>query len=94
MRFNTVAFTAAALAALAVGAGAQTDAAQVAEVEELPSLPAGDSISLNVSDVDITAVLRLLCDARQINIIAGPEVSGTVSVNLYDVLRQVQKRLI
>lgn len=42
-------------------------------------------VTLNVENEEITSVLRLLSDANHINIIAGPEVEGTVSVNLYGV---------
>ena len=49
------------------------------------TLPPGENITLNVENVEVTALLRLLSEARKVNIIAGPEVSGAVSINLYDV---------
>jgi type IV pilus secretin PilQ/predicted competence protein len=44
-----------------------------------------DRITLNIKDVDITEVLKFLSLKRRINVIAGKDVSGPVSVNLYDV---------
>ena len=45
----------------------------------------GDNITLNIEEVNIRALLTLLAQARRVNIVAGPEVSGLVSVNLFDV---------
>ncbi|NQU43682.1 secretin and TonB N-terminal domain-containing protein [bacterium] len=42
-------------------------------------------ITLNFENEELSSVLRMLSLSRQINIIAGPEVSGQVSVNLYNV---------
>jgi type IV pilus assembly protein PilQ len=45
----------------------------------------GDLVTLNVDGVDIGALLRLLSETRHVSIVAGPEVSGPVSINLYKV---------
>jgi type IV pilus assembly protein PilQ len=47
--------------------------------------PVEDRITLNIKDIDITEVLKFLSLKRRINVIAGKDVSGPVSVNLYDV---------
>ena len=44
----------------------------------------GDRITLNAERADIRALLGLLSQARRLSIIAGPEVEGTISVNLFD----------
>jgi type IV pilus assembly protein PilQ len=92
VKLNAIVFAAASLAALHIGSGvhawAEVNVAEVEEVvqvEDVAFLPAGDNVSLNVEGVDITSILRLLSDTRHVNIVAGPEVSGRVSVNLYDV---------
>jgi type II secretory pathway component GspD/PulD (secretin) len=41
--------------------------------------------TINVDDVEIAQLLRILSVKRRVNIITGPRVSGKVSVNLYDV---------
>ena len=45
----------------------------------------GGAITLNIEEVDIRALLGLLAQTRRLNIVAGPEVTGTVSVNLFEV---------
>ncbi|PCJ55993.1 MAG: hypothetical protein COA73_13100 [Candidatus Hydrogenedentota bacterium] len=45
----------------------------------------GDSITLSVEGVEISALLKLLSQARRVNIVAGSEVQGPVSVNLFEV---------
>jgi type IV pilus assembly protein PilQ len=59
----------------------QTDSSNAKTVSD----PADDRITLNIKDVDISEVLKFLSLKRRINVIAGKEVSGPVSVNLYDV---------
>jgi|GEM_PF-1747270 len=41
--------------------------------------------TINVEDVEIAQLLRILSVKRRVNIITGPRVSGKISVNLYDV---------
>ncbi len=45
----------------------------------------GDLITLSVEGVEISVLLRLLSQARRVNIVAGSEVQGPVSVSLFDV---------
>ena len=55
------------------------------EIGEPPHFRWTGSVTLNVENEEVTSVLRLLSEAGKVNIIAGPEVSGAVTVNLYDV---------
>jgi type II secretory pathway component GspD/PulD (secretin) len=45
----------------------------------------GDTITLSVEDMEMTSLLKLLSQARRVNIVAGSEVEGEVSINLFDV---------
>ena len=62
-------------------------AAQLVESTTLP-MPkvtvTGDRVSLNLEDEELSSVLRLLSEAKRISIVSGPDVTGTVSINLYD----------
>jgi len=42
-------------------------------------------LTINVDNIDITQLLRMLSVKRRVSIVAGPRVSGAVSLNLYDV---------
>ena len=42
-------------------------------------------LTINVEDVEIAELLRMLSVKRRVNVVAGPRVSGKISVNLYDV---------
>ena len=53
-----------------------------------------DRITLHVKDADIAEVLKFLSLQRRVNIVAGKEVSGTVSVNLYDIPFETALRVI
>ena len=44
-----------------------------------------DRVTINVVEQDLGSVLRLLAESQRINIIAGPEVTGFVTLNLYEV---------
>lgn len=44
-----------------------------------------DGIELHVKDADLSAVLKLLADQQQLNIVAGKDVSGKVTADLYGV---------
>jgi type II secretory pathway component GspD/PulD (secretin) len=46
---------------------------------------AEDRITLNVKDTDINDILKFLSLQRRVNIVASKDVSGPISVNLYDV---------
>jgi len=43
-----------------------------------------DLITLNMENVNVTLLLRLLADSQRVSIIAGPDVSQEISINLYD----------
>lgn len=45
----------------------------------------GERITLTVEEIEISSLLKLLSQAARVNIVAGPEVTGQVSVNLFDV---------
>jgi len=42
-------------------------------------------LTINVDDVEVAQLLRMLSVKRRVSIIVGPDVAGTISVNLYDV---------
>lgn len=44
-----------------------------------------DLVTLNLEDAEITSILKMFAISNRVNIVAGPEVTGTVSVNLYEV---------
>jgi len=50
-----------------------------------PASATTEQVTLSLENVEIVSTLKLLSQARRINIVAGPEVSGLISVNLYDV---------
>jgi type IV pilus assembly protein PilQ len=65
----------------------QTDAFQTGPVkmEDPEAQYRGQKINLDFKDVDILDVLRLLADISKLNIIAGDDVKGTVTVRLVDI---------
>ena len=76
-RIVTAAFVAVLIAPLAPLAVGQ----QQPEI----SLSDLDTISIRSENVDLTSILRLFSELGDVNIIAGQDVTGTVSVNLTDV---------
>ena len=50
-----------------------------------PALPPGPRVSLEFQEADIHSVLRVLSTASGVNIVAGDDVKGTVTVRLIDV---------
>ncbi|MFC1736055.1 secretin N-terminal domain-containing protein [Candidatus Hydrogenedentota bacterium] len=53
---------------------------------ENPAIDASnDKVTLTVENADIVTVLKTLAVTSRVNIISGPDVSGTVSINLFDV---------
>ena len=50
-----------------------------------PSPEHDDLVTLNLENAEITSILKMFAISNRVNIVAGPEVSGTVSVNLYEV---------
>ncbi|MBI2432728.1 MAG: secretin and TonB N-terminal domain-containing protein [Candidatus Hydrogenedentes bacterium] len=80
-------FMALALAVVLVACvpGQAQETAAVPPAITAPVAASGDRITVNVVDQEIAALLRLIAESQRVNIIAGPEVTGTVTVNLYDV---------
>lgn len=54
------------------------------ELAEPMATQGSERISLNMENVEVTLLLRLLSDSQRVNIIAGPDISQTISINLYD----------
>ena len=52
---------------------------------ELGAEVSNHRVTLTVEDADIVTVLKTLALTSRMNIISGPDVTGTVSVNLFDV---------
>ncbi len=88
---NPSKFFAAILAlCLAMLAAAATSGAQVAPIGPQPGQVSaaqlsGNEVTLQAEEVDIRALLKLLAQTRRMNIVAGPEITGNVSVNLFQV---------
>lgn len=61
------------------------DASEVAPRQITRAQVSGDTITLQADEVDIRSFLRLLAQERRLNIVAGPEVQGLVSINLFGV---------
>ena len=45
----------------------------------------GDRLTVNVENVDIAQLLRMISVRRRMSIVAGPNVTGQISLSLYDV---------
>jgi len=80
-RFNkTIVFLAAAIIIFAAsGVGAQK------KVSESASMSGQGVISLNINQMDLQDVLRLIADKADLNIIMGKEVTGVVTLRLKNV---------
>jgi len=66
---------------------AKADASVV--VPSVPTTPATEGlVSLDFQDADIKNVLKVLAYKSNMNIVAGPEVTGTVTITLNDVMWQ------
>ena len=55
---------------------------------------ADDKLTINVDSVEIAQLLRMLSVKRRASIVAGPRVSGKISVNLYDVTFEEALRIV
>jgi type IV pilus assembly protein PilQ len=54
-----------------------------------------ERLSLSIQDADIRSVLKALSSRKKLNIVAGQDVKGTISVNLYDLpLKEVLDAII
>lgn len=76
---------AALLVGMLCGIAGLSTAQSAAQAPPTTSTLQQDRITLNVRDADVTEVLKFLSLQRRVNIVAGKEVSGTVSINLYDI---------
>lgn len=81
---NSVKFTAAAMVCAAVIAIGFVSTC-VAQEQPATSGLGDNTITLRSENVELTTVLRLFAELGGVNIIAGQDVSGTVSVSLSDV---------
>lgn len=85
----TVILAMSCLATLVHAQGRQAAEPVATPIPVVPDIPtsalSGDRITLNVEQVDIRAMLTLFSQSRRVSIVAGPEVEGTISVNLFDV---------
>ena len=85
----TIILVASCLVTLAFSEGRQVEEPVATPIPVVPDIPSaalsGDRITLNVEQVDIRAMLTLFSQSRRVSIVAGPEVEGTISVNLFDV---------
>jgi type IV pilus assembly protein PilQ len=60
-------------------------AEEVDKEEEVEPVYTGTRISLDFKDADIESILRLIAEVSNLNIIAGDDVEGTVTVRLTDI---------
>ena len=64
---------------------AVTEKQTAPESAEIAPTTAPGNVSIDFKDADVTNVLRILSLKSQVNIVAGPEVQGTVTIRLEDV---------
>lgn len=75
--------TPAATAADATGVPAPIEAATIGDIGE--KTYTGEKISLDFQNADINDILRLIAEVSGLNIIAGPDVKGTVTTRMVDI---------
>jgi type II secretory pathway component GspD/PulD (secretin) len=63
----------------------QREEADPKDYTALKQQMSGETITLSVDRMELSLVLKLLSQARRVNIVAGAEVEGEVSFNLFDV---------
>jgi len=66
-----------------VGVPPRIEAATIGDVGE--KVYTGEKISLDFQNADINDILRLIADVSGLNIIAGPDVKGTVTTRMIDI---------
>ncbi|MDP6986619.1 MAG: hypothetical protein QGG74_01120 [Phycisphaerales bacterium] len=74
-----------AAAAEAVPPGVETPPAEVIEGDADVEATDYGTFNLNARDIELTQILEMLSEVSHRNILAGRDVTATVSVNLYDV---------
>ncbi|MBR4531800.1 type IV pilus secretin PilQ [bacterium] len=72
-------------AAVAQEEGGADEKGGVINMEDEPVQYTGKKINLDFKEVDILDILRLMSDISKLNIIAGDDVKGTVTVRLVDI---------
>ncbi|MBP5590774.1 type IV pilus secretin PilQ [bacterium] len=72
-------------AAVAQEEGGEEEKGGAVNMEEEPVQYTGKKINLDFKEVDILDILRLMSDISKLNIIAGDDVKGTVTVRLVDI---------
>ena len=72
-------------AAVAQEEGGADEKGGAVNMEEEPVQYTGKKINLDFKEVDILDILRLMSDISKLNIIAGDDVKGTVTVRLVDI---------
>jgi type II secretory pathway component GspD/PulD (secretin) len=83
MKTRCIAMALCCALAASFQANAQLEIPLVDLVEPLET-KGSDLITLNMEYVDVTLLLRLLSESQRVSIIASPEVSQEISINLYD----------
>jgi type II secretory pathway component HofQ len=66
------------------GDSAANGASQVG-TDPVSTAPVSDKIELHVKETDLSSVLKLLADQHKLNIVAGKDVTGKVTADLYGV---------
>lgn len=64
---------------------AESEEGNVSEGPAVSIAMSNDKISLRAENAELAAILRFISEAGQVNIVAGPDVSGKISVNLEEV---------
>jgi len=72
-------------AAVAQEEGGEIEKGGAVNMEDEPVQYTGKKINLDFKEVDILDILRLMSDISKLNIIAGDDVKGTVTVRLVDI---------
>ena len=72
-------------AAVAQEEGGEEEKGGAVKMEDEPVQYTGKKINLDFKEVDILYILRLMSDISKLNIIAGDDVKGTVTVRLVDI---------
>ena len=72
-------------AAVAQEEGGEAEKGGAVNMEDEPVQYTGKKINLDFKEVDILDILRLMSDISKLNIIAGDDVKGTVTVRLVDI---------
>lgn len=92
--YRRIALVASIVAFLAAPGFAQQPSPEAQPAQETLSITTEGNVSLDFRDADIQNVLRILSYKSGINIVAGPEVTGLVTIKLQDVPWQTALKVI